>query len=395
MLFRLFAALCTVACAFAIFVGPSTAPIERIVANNTAFVKAHPENAEGFYALARTHYLAFALGGPTLQYQPGRTDPPTPWEPFNSFATGRVSDWARANSKQQMTPAAREKHYEEALKHFRRALELKPNDALYTLGLASLHEDHKEFEAAAKEYLAAFDATIGTDEKSTHMPLMGLGMLVSYEAGRSYVRLIKERGPKPEEAANLARVDAAVAKLQKLPVGAITPVIFSLNANASRIDDLLAPGVEANVDLDGTGRAQRYPWLKPDTAILVWDPERSGRITSGRQLFGTVSWWIFWENGYRALDALDDNRDGRLSGAELDGLALWFDRNQNGRSDPGEVTPIERTEIESILVTYDDRDGESLVSRSGLKLKDGRTLPTWDWIVNRVEPPVIGLNRRP
>ena len=50
----------------------------------------------------------------------------------------------------------------------------------------------------------------------------------------------------------------------------------------------------------------------------------------GLQLFGSVTWWLFWEDGYAPLAALDDNHDGRLEGAELKGIAIWFDRNGNG-----------------------------------------------------------------
>jgi len=35
------------------------------------------------------------------------------------------------------------------------------------------------------------------------------------------------------------------------------------------------------------------------------------------------------------MDALDDNHDGWLTGNELHGLALWYDRNGNGKCDPG------------------------------------------------------------
>ena len=44
-------------------------------------------------------------------------------------------------------------------------------------------------------------------------------------------------------------------------------------------------------------------------------------------MFGSVTWWLFFSDGYRALDTLDDNRDGRLTGSELSGIAVWFDRN--------------------------------------------------------------------
>ena len=47
----------------------------------------------------------------------------------------------------------------------------------------------------------------------------------------------------------------------------------------------------------------------------------------------------FWADGFEALRALDDNRDGELTGGELGGLALWRDEDGDGVSDPGEVLP--------------------------------------------------------
>jgi hypothetical protein len=132
-------------------------------------------------------------------------------------------------------------------------------------------------------------------------------------------------------------------------------------------------------NLDGTGRSQRYTWLRPDTGILVWDPRSEGKVTSGHQLFGSVSFRMFWNNGYRALDALDDNRDGELRGAELDGLAVWFDRNQDGVSDPGEVIPIDQTGIAAISARATTADGPSPANEAGLVMADGRVLPTYDW----------------
>jgi hypothetical protein len=37
-------------------------------------------------------------------------------------------------------------------------------------------------------------------------------------------------------------------------------------------------------------------------------------ITSALQLFGNVTFWMFWRDGYAAMSALDDNGDGVLSG---------------------------------------------------------------------------------
>jgi hypothetical protein len=113
----------------------------------------------------------------------------------------------------------------------------------------------------------------------------------------------------------------------------ITPIIFSVQKHASVLD-LLAPDTHVTFDLDGTVRDARWSWTKPDTGLLVWDPQNKGEITSGRQLFGTATWWLLFPNGYAALDALDDDRDGVLSGSELRGVGVWFDKNGNGRSDP-------------------------------------------------------------
>jgi hypothetical protein len=71
-----------------------------------------------------------------------------------------------------------------------------------------------------------------------------------------------------------------------------------------------------------------------------------------------------------------------LSGSELRGLAVWFDRNSNGVSDPGEVVPIERLGIEAIASRAESMDGESPANQCGLVMQDGRVLPTYDWMAH-------------
>jgi hypothetical protein len=94
---------------------------------------------------------------------------------------------------------------------------------------------------------------------------------------------------------------------------------------------------------------------------------------------------MFWPTRYAALDALDDNRDGVLTGRELTGLAVWFDRNSNGVSEPGEVTPVEDLGITGIATAATSSDGAAPMNAHGLFLQDGRVLPTWDWISHTVE----------
>ena len=104
----------------------------------------------------------------------------------------------------------------------------------------------------------------------------------------------------------------------------------------------------------------------------MWDPGHTGVIKDGRQLFGSRTWWIFFRDGYEALSVLDDNRDGRLTGGELEGIAVWVERNGDGASQAGEVLTLEEARIESIGVrATTDADG-TLMSAAGIRFFSGQ-----------------------
>jgi hypothetical protein len=133
-------------------------------------------------------------------------------------------------------------------------------------------------------------------------------------------------------------------------------------------------------DLDGEGHAEAWEWITPETAFLVWDPEDRRDIRSGTQLFGNYTFQVIWRDGFRALSVLDDNMDGMISGAELDGLAIWQDLNSNGISEPAEVRPVQTAGI-TTLVCEDPESCEGiLVRRHGVEYADGSTAQLWDWI---------------
>jgi hypothetical protein len=136
-------------------------------------------------------------------------------------------------------------------------------------------------------------------------------------------------------------------------------------------------------DLDGSGAAQRWSWVKPETGILCWDPRGTGKITSGYQLFGSVSYRLFFDDGYQALDLLDNDRDGALAGKELNGISVWFDRDGDGVSDPGEVAAVGTLGVVSISCRATGVDAGCAASLEGLTLSDGTTLPTFDWVATR------------
>ena len=88
----------------------------------------------------------------------------------------------------------------------------------------------------------------------------------------------------------------------------------------------------------------------------------TGTVTSAAQLFGSYSFQGMqavgmqhaertspWSHGYEALGSLDLNQDGKVSGSELQGLALWFDANRNAVVDQGELKTVQDLGIVSLF----------------------------------------------
>ncbi|HKA20876.1 MAG TPA: hypothetical protein VKN18_21525, partial [Blastocatellia bacterium] len=122
-----------------------------------------------------------------------------------------------------------------------------------------------------------------------------------------------------------------------------------------------------------------------DAGWLVHDPRHTGRITSALQMFGGVTFWMFWNNGYEALRSLDDNADGVLTGEELKGLAIWRDMNRNGISESGEVRTLACWGITALSCQYaSDSATKNLIAWSarGVTFKDGTLRPTYDIVLH-------------
>lgn len=451
---------------------PTMTPVDRIVTNLESYVKAHPEDAEGYYRLGRAHYLALTTKRDQIRAMQDRDAGFEPAE--GAFALWR--DGEKSDAK-PLTPEALKGHLAAAVRNLNKAIELKPGEAKYHLTLACALEAGAEFkkdlgehplvmtnitaadiarmgefvdrEIAASleagseteslgrmleggswwstsrvrdyiiarlyphrndekskvfiraildadwdrqvldEHFRAICLALEDDSRATEHPVWGgLEDYVAYEAATNFVRVVGARSGKAKEPVRLAVAEATVKSFKALPPpSAITPIVFSMTRPGRRLADLVSDdrggggGVEFDLDASGTG--QRWSWVKPETGILCWDPARTGKITSGHQLFGSVSWKLFFDNGYEALDLLDDDRDGRLAGKELAGISVWFDRNSNGVSDPGEVTPVDSLGVAAIACRATGADMGCPANLNGLTLKDGTVLPTFDWVAHR------------
>lgn len=235
-------------------------------------------------------------------------------------------------------------------------------------------------EQACELHFTAMTLALPRESKTTREPIRGVSSLLSHESATAFLKAAKARGERESDKVRVDLAKATIKAFESLPANnAITPIILPLDYGRE-MSSLLSPGSNTGFDLDGTGRKQNWPWLQGDTGVLAWNPSGDGKIDSGRQLFGSVTWWIFFDDGYQALDALDDNRDGRLSGNELNGLVVWTDRNGDGVSDKGEVVPVATIGIVSLSCRATATDTGCPASTDGARFADGRVLPTYDWI---------------
>lgn len=389
---------------------PQYVPVDRLVKKAEAYRDAHKDDGEAWYLLGRIHYLALYLKKSEV---PASDDPKNPKpEPAAQW----MIEWSRRNGGEAPLPDPAlielADHASAAFADFNEALRLDPKNGLYQLGLASFMETFwkwqqtvlVEFPAALRDispktigqaYAKAFTLSIEQDKKLDHLPIEGIEGITACEAATALLRLKKDS---PESLTSidpkiLDQADANIKKFKKLAPGPVTPVVSSFRP-AAHLADLLDSARTVDFDLRGYGPREQWPWVKPDLGFLVWDPARSGNITSASQLFGTYTFQLFWKTGYAALAALDDNSDGRLTGEEMRGISVWFDRNGDGLSTPDEVIPAEQLGIISIAVNAETQDGIHPTNASGITLRDGRSLRTWDWITSPQFPAAFVQNRK-
>jgi len=160
---------------------------------------------------------------------------------------------------------------------------------------------------------------------------------------------------------------------------AITPILVPVVEGAP-LSDLVDGSASVAFDLDGSGLPRQWGWITPKAAWLVYDPQGDGQITSALQMFGNVTFWIFWRDGYAALRSLDDDDDGALRGAELRGIALWQDTNGNGVSDAGEVRSVFEWGVTAISCAGESDACGAVWCPTGVTFSNGTTRPTYDWI---------------
>ena len=291
-----------------------------------------------------------------------------PLIPFYGFGDSHVPNNVATDAADE---AARE-HLTAAAAAYRRAAAGDPGNAIARLGLAWVIDQSGRKDEAIAAYREAFAVAWRQEQGMTSL---GLGQVpVAAEAAAYLLRLLDP----DKDAAERAELTAASDKLMTLP-RPVTPIVVPLG-DADTLDALVDPAAGVSFDLDGSGQARPWGWTRPGAGWLVFDQTGAGEIRSGLQLFGNVSFWSFWRDGYQALAALDDDGDGLVDGDERRGLAIWEDRDGDGVSDPGEVTDLDALGITALSTRASADANGVLKSVGGVTFTDGRVRPTWDWV---------------
>ncbi|MFZ4508868.1 MAG: hypothetical protein ACOYON_14350 [Fimbriimonas sp.] len=385
--------LAAFAVASADMMGPSLLPFDRIIKNLESRVAKNSNDAEARYLLGRTYYATFCTTDRRAIYLYGTEDRPR-------FPSVHPSIFEFRELKARTDPAGLNR-IRQAIKHLKKAVELRGGEpGLYPLTLACAYEasapiaqtvdkratPEKFRQFALTLYAKSYEDAKAKDRTRGHPKApMTWEKWISVEAAEGVLRLDPQSPLK-------SNIQEHLKFLETLPPAPITPIVFHLTRSKS-LASLLDLSRTVEFDLAGNGSRQLYGWVKPDTAFLVWQPDPSKPIRSGRQLFGSATWYLMPANGYSALALLDDDGDGWVSGPETHGLAVWRDANQNGIAEPAEVLAIEKTPIQALKTSISRRQGASYVSDGGLRLTNGRLLPTYDWVTQPVRSRLTPLLR--
>lgn len=362
---------------FARYARPQLAmtPVARLAANLTEKLEKDPTDFETRHNLARLHAMAYAKKSDELQTSAHRkTGELSVWfgfaprpVPFNSEATDDAGK-----------KMAAEAHLNATIEQYEKLLKAEPKNDLVRLGYGwALKEAGKEMQAMV-EFRRVIDSAWKKEQGTT---TAGLGWYsLTIEAAQYLTPMLNEK----TDQAEIEDLKAKVARMSRVR-RPVTPIAIPLAAGLE-LEDLCAADSSVVFDADGSGVAKRWTWITPQAGWLVYDQPKLGKIDSALQMFGNVTFWCFWKNGYHALSSLDDDADGRLRGAELQHLAIWCDANSNGVSDVGEVKPLAAYDIVELSCQGETISGrQDLISTSGVVFANGKKRDSFDLILRPAE----------
>jgi len=130
----------------------------------------------------------------------------------------------------------------------------------------------------------------------------------------------------------------------------ITPIVLDLNGDGIQTTTM-QNGVTFDIDADG--KVDKTAWAARGDGLLVRDVNKDGIINDGSELFGSATKLVDGTraaDGYKAMRAMDSNKDGLLTSmdAQFGELMVWVDKNGDGVSNAGEMFSLNDMGISSL-----------------------------------------------
>ena len=134
--------------------------------------------------------------------------------------------------------------------------------------------------------------------------------------------------------------------------GSGKPIVLDLDGDGVELVGL--EDSTAFFDINGNGYRERMAWVSADDGFLAYDKDGDGLIAAHDEL-SFVSYVEGARTDLEGLRHFDTDGDGQLSpdDAEWNLFRVWQDLDQDGESDPGELSSLDEAGIESITLTSD------------------------------------------
>lgn len=138
--------------------------------------------------------------------------------------------------------------------------------------------------------------------------------------------------------------------------GCNSPILLDL-AQDKYVLTSFEDGVRFDLRNEGVRKQTAWTRANAENAFLAMDRDGNGQIDNGAELFGNYTplrSGKLAQNGFEALDELDDNRDGVVDAADSawTALLLWTDRNHDGQSSADELRPIAISAVTAMETDY-------------------------------------------
>lgn len=171
----------------------------------------------------------------------------------------------------------------------------------------------------------------------------------------------------------------AARALDKASIPVFKRVAIDLDGNGIALQSI-RPERPLMLDREGENKLESVGWIKPSDGWLVQDINKDGRISINREMYSDMEYMRHrssWQPPL--LRELDDNQDELLDqrDAAFSKLRVWRDLNEDGESQPGELTPLSAHGITAFRLTdkvNDDklRPGNSVIAPIYLTKNRGR-----------------------